>query len=59
MNTDALMLTSGFLRSFCLLETAKIDVFTDLSQVKPVDGDARPLVFWGPFRRGKYSRGRG
>jgi hypothetical protein len=45
MNTDALMLTSRFLRSFCLLETAKIDVFTNPSQVKPVDGDARLLVF--------------
>jgi hypothetical protein len=45
MNTDALMLTSGSLRSFCLLKTAKIDVFTNPSQVKPVDGDTRPLVF--------------
>ena len=28
-----------------MLETAKIDVFTNPSQVIPVDGDARLLVF--------------
>src|SRR5918992_44834 len=33
MNTDALILTSGFLRNVCLLETTKIDVPTDPSQV--------------------------